>query len=59
MEVSDFLQTKIKKTWMKVLEVSFADSLSQTCQLLFDVDLTAVMPVSQVGICAYCLQLLD
>ena len=52
----------MKKTWIKALEVTFANSLSQTCRLLFDVstavcfELTAVMPVSWVGICAYCSQ---
>ena len=55
-----FFANKMKKTWIKALEVTFADSLSQTCQLLFDVsslfwvDLTAVMPVSRVGIYAFC-----
>ena len=47
----------MKKTRMKALEVTFADSLSQTCRLLFDVNLfwvdswlpTAVVPVSLVG----------
>ena len=48
---------KMKKTWMKALEATFADSLSQTWWLLFDVSslfwVDCVMPVSPVSICAY------
>ena len=35
-EVFDFVANKMKKSWMKALEVTFADNLSHTCRLLFE-----------------------
>ena len=46
MEVSDYFVSKMKKTRIKSLEVTFADSLSHTYLLLFDESIFFILLLS-------------